>query len=157
VLAGFVVSRDELRTATDAGLVFRERVATSVEIPFSTAAKKVLNYAAEEADWLQHSYIGTENLLLGLLREGTSVAASLLNARGVRLDGAQTTVVAILAEPAPPETSVTDMEERIEIIKRHVVLLGHAPAASDEADQLIGTIAAELDALKPLLRGGGNI
>ena len=42
---------------------------TSAEIPFSAAAKHVLQHAAQEADRLLHDYIGTEHLLLGLLRE----------------------------------------------------------------------------------------
>ena len=48
---------------------FRERIPTSQEVPFSTETKRVLQYAAEEADRLTHSYIGTEHLLLGVLRE----------------------------------------------------------------------------------------
>ena len=59
---------------------------TSLEIPFSAAAKHVLQHAAEEADRLSHDYIGTEHLLLGLLREQGSVAADVLTSRGLRLD-----------------------------------------------------------------------
>lgn len=50
----------------------------AVEIPFTPRAKRVLELALEEARQLGHSYIGTEHLLLGLLREGEGVAARVL-------------------------------------------------------------------------------
>ena len=62
--------------------MFREKVSTSVEIPFSAETKRVLQFAAEEADRLLHNYIGTEHLLLGILREERSVAASILMEKG---------------------------------------------------------------------------
>jgi len=64
---------------------FRERVATSVEIPFSSETKRVLQYTAEEADRLHDTEIGAEHLLLGILREEGCVAASVLMARGMSL------------------------------------------------------------------------
>ena len=65
--------------------MFREKVSTSVEIPFSAESKRVLQYAAEEAERLLHNYIGTEHLLLGMLREERSVAANILMEKGMRL------------------------------------------------------------------------
>ena len=58
----------------------------SVEIPFSAESKRVLQFAANEADQLLHNYIGTEHLLLALLREEPSAAASVLTAKGIRLE-----------------------------------------------------------------------
>ncbi len=52
---------------------------TSVDLPLSNESKRVLAYAAEEAEGLAHKHIGTEHLLLGLLREKKSFAAQLLN------------------------------------------------------------------------------
>src|SRR5687768_12960578 len=63
--------RDEVRRRVPA----QPTIPTSVEIPFSAAAKHVLQHAAREADRLSHEHIGTEHLLLGLLRERGSVAA----------------------------------------------------------------------------------
>ena len=60
-------------------------MSTSVEIPFSAETKRVLQFAAEEADRLLHNYIGTEHLLLGILREERSVAATILMEKGMRL------------------------------------------------------------------------
>jgi len=61
-----------------------ERISTSVEIPLTSEAKKVLTLAAEEADGLGHRHVGTEHILLGLLRVEDSLAGTLLHARGVR-------------------------------------------------------------------------
>lgn len=69
-------SLETLRKETEGRSVFREKVATSVEIPFSTETKRVLAHAAQEADRFRHSYIGSEHLLLGLIREEESVAGS---------------------------------------------------------------------------------
>ncbi|MGH9507441.1 MAG: ATP-dependent Clp protease ATP-binding subunit [Terriglobales bacterium] len=63
----------------------RERVSTSVDLPLSHECKRVLNYAAEEAERLTNKHIGTEHLLLGLLREERCFAAELLGSRGLRL------------------------------------------------------------------------
>ena len=52
---------------------------------FTKRAKQVLQYATEEARTLNHSYIGTEHILLGLIREGEGVAARVLEDLGVQL------------------------------------------------------------------------
>jgi ATP-dependent Clp protease ATP-binding subunit ClpC len=79
--------------------VFREKLSTSIEIPFSAETKRVLQFAAEEADRLQDDHIGSENLLLGLLREETSVAASILATHGLQLDTVRTEIVSLRREP----------------------------------------------------------
>ena len=61
-----------------------EQFPTSVEVPLTAESKRVLKLAAEEADELGHRYVGTEHLLLGLLRLEDSLASTLLDARGVR-------------------------------------------------------------------------
>jgi ATP-dependent Clp protease ATP-binding subunit ClpC len=60
-----------------------EKITTSVEIPLSVKAKKVLMYAAEESEEMSHKHIGTEHLLLGLLRLEGSFAASVLKEHGI--------------------------------------------------------------------------
>jgi len=62
------------------------KLPTSVDLPLSNESKRVLAYAAEEAERLAHRHIGTEHLLLGLLREKKSFAAQLLNEEGVVLE-----------------------------------------------------------------------
>ena len=80
------LSLENIRKEIEGRTVFREKVSTSVEIPFSAETKRVLQCAAEEADRLLHNYIGTEHLLLGILREERSVAASILMEKGMRLN-----------------------------------------------------------------------
>jgi enamine deaminase RidA (YjgF/YER057c/UK114 family) len=71
----------------------REKVSTAVEIPFSAETKRVLQYAAAEADRLIHDDISTEHLLLGILQEERCVAASVLVKQGMRLSTAREAVV----------------------------------------------------------------
>jgi ATP-dependent Clp protease ATP-binding subunit ClpC len=92
------VSLDGIRREIEGRSVAREGVATSVEIPFSAETKRALQFAAEEADRLLHNYIGTEHLLLGLLREDRSIAASILTERGIRLDALRDDIVLLLNE-----------------------------------------------------------
>src|SRR6266852_6333137 len=63
---------------------------------FTERARHVMRLAQEEAQRLQHNYIGTEHLLLGLLREGEGVAANVLTGLGVDLDMARDRVEAII-------------------------------------------------------------
>jgi hypothetical protein len=78
-------------------------------IPFTPRAKQVLEYALREALALGHNYIGTEHILLGLIREGEGLGAQVLVALGVDLAGARQRVVELVAEgtessesPPPP-------------------------------------------------------
>ena len=79
-----------------------------MEIPFGAATMHVLQHAAQEADGLSHDYIGTEHLLLGLLREQGSVAADVLTSRGLQLDRVRERIVELLSDgerlghPGPP-------------------------------------------------------
>ena len=64
----------------------REKVSTSVDLPLSHECKRVLAYGAEECERLNHKFIDTEHLLLGLLREEKSFAAQLLHEQGLTLE-----------------------------------------------------------------------
>jgi ATP-dependent Clp protease ATP-binding subunit ClpC len=101
------LSLESIRTEIEGRTVFREKVSTSVEIPFSAETKRVLQFAAEEADRLLHNYIGTEHLLLGILREERSVAATILMEKGMRLNTVREDIVALLNE----KTTLTRVKE----------------------------------------------
>ena len=101
------LSLESIRKEIEGRTVFREKVSTSVEIPFSTETKRVLQYSAEEADRLLHNYIGTEHLLLGILREDRSVGASILTERGMRLNTVREDIVQLLNE----KTTLTRVKE----------------------------------------------
>jgi ATP-dependent Clp protease ATP-binding subunit ClpC len=78
-------SIESIRKQIEGRTPIREKVSTSVDLPLSQECKRVLAYAAEEAERLAHKHIGTEHLLLGLLREDKSFAAEILHERGLRL------------------------------------------------------------------------
>lgn len=78
-------SLDAIRKEIQERTTLREKTSTSVDLPLSNESKRVLAYAAEEAERLQNKHIGSEHLLLGLLRETGTFAAHLLNTRGVSL------------------------------------------------------------------------
>ena len=78
-------SIDSIRKEIEGRTSVREKVSTSVDLPFSDESKRALNAAAEESERLSHKHIGTEHMLLGLLREERSVAAEILRERGLRL------------------------------------------------------------------------
>jgi len=76
-------SVESIRHQIEGHTVIGEKSSTSVDLPLSNDGKRVLAYAAEEAERLAHKHIGTEHLLLGLLRADKSFAAQILAERGV--------------------------------------------------------------------------
>lgn len=84
-VAGF--SNTDARAQIEAHVGVRQRIEPlSVEIPFSDATKRILRYAMEQADALKHRDISREHLLLGILTDGSSFAARMLNTHGVTVD-----------------------------------------------------------------------
>ncbi len=77
----------------------------AVEIPFTPRAKRVLELSWDEARQLGHNYIGTEHLLLGLIREGEGVAARVLENLGVDLNKIRSNVIKMLGETKPQGVS----------------------------------------------------
>ncbi len=77
----------------------------AVEIPFTPRAKRVLELSWDEARQLGHNYIGTEHLLLGLIREGEGVAARVLENLGVDLNKVRSNVIKMLGETKPAQTT----------------------------------------------------
>ncbi len=75
--------------------------ATGPDLPYTSRAKKVLELAMSEARELNHSYVGTEHLLLGLLREEKGIAAQVLTDSGVNLDAARAETLRLLGTEMP--------------------------------------------------------
>ena len=149
---------DDIRRDVESCTPFQEKIATSVEIPFSPETKRVLQFAMEEADRLLHNHIGPEHLLLGLMREEASTAATILIARGCRLDALRQQVAAIEAEPRsspslPDPSAVRLPRDVFEQRLRHIMLLVEqlyrAPRDSDQARVLMVDIISQLGALNP--------
>jgi ATP-dependent Clp protease ATP-binding subunit ClpC len=85
-LLGKRVSLDFIREEIVAHTVPGKKISTSVELPLTPALQRVLAYALEESEKLKHKHIGTEHMVLGLLREEGSLAANLLVKVGLSLE-----------------------------------------------------------------------
>ncbi|ETX03096.1 MAG: hypothetical protein ETSY1_01260, partial [Candidatus Entotheonella factor] len=94
------LSIDQIRLEVERHLPRNANSLIVGEIPFTPKAKKVLEYAVEEARLMGHNYIGTEHLLLGLLKEKEGVAAKVLNTLGIRLVETREKILNLLQEPA---------------------------------------------------------
>jgi hypothetical protein len=92
----------EAARAQVVGIVGQGAEKTASHIPFTPRAKKVLELSLREALQLGHNYIGTEHILLGLIREGEGVAAQVLESQGADLDRVRQQVVQILSAQAEP-------------------------------------------------------
>ena len=102
VLANLGVDLRRVRSEIEKIVGTGDNVMLLGEIPFTPRAKKVLEYAVEEAQHMGHSYVGTEHLLLGLIREEEGGAARVLENLGLRLDVVREEVLNLLGEGQPP-------------------------------------------------------
>ena len=154
ILAASHVSLKSIRHEVEARASSGEKLPTSVEIPFNDQTKRVLQFAAEEADRLTHSYIGTEHLLLGLLREESCPAAVTLTTHGLHLAEVRTDIVNAgeLSEILGLPSHGAEADEHVERIKRMVAQLGER-AEGAEASDMLERIVRELDALKRRFTG----
>lgn len=142
------ISADEIRADVESRTsFFREKFPRSVEIPFTAETQRVLQFSAEEADRLEHGYIGTEHLLLGLLRESGCAAAAILEGRGVTLDSARAEAATLAASPDSYAPHITAALAQLGTIERLVQLLATVPAGTPEALELTDKIRYEIDTL----------
>src|SRR5712672_727283 len=96
-------SVESIRKQIEGHTTIREKVSTSVDLPLSNECKRVLAFAAEEAERLSHKHIGTEHLLLGLLREEKCFAAEILHERGLRLSAIREELARTTQEKSQPQ------------------------------------------------------
>src|SRR5262245_4247001 len=87
LLSRFQLDRsiENIRREVEKRLTVRERVSTTIDLPLTNECERILSYAAEEAIRLNHRHIGTEHLLLGILREDKCLAAQILHEQGYQL------------------------------------------------------------------------
>ena len=100
VLSTLGVELNKVRSAVEFIIGRGDRIVLG-EIGLTPRAKKVIELAVDEARRLNHHYIGTEHLLLGLVREGEGIAAGVLESLGVNLEKVRTTTIQILANKEP--------------------------------------------------------
>ncbi|MCK5489013.1 MAG: NDP-hexose 4-ketoreductase, partial [Gemmatimonadetes bacterium] len=96
VLRSLAADLDELLRLVEENIRPGKASASIGELPYTTRAKKVLEYAMAEARELNHSYVGTEHLLLGLLREEKGLAAKVLGELGIGLEEARAEMLKLL-------------------------------------------------------------
>ncbi len=96
VLSSLGVELNKVRSAVEFIIGRGDRIVLG-DIGLTPRAKKVIELAVDEARRLNHHYIGTEHLLLGLVREGEGIAAGVLESLGVNLEKVRTTTIQILA------------------------------------------------------------
>jgi hypothetical protein len=104
-LARLDVTQNAVRAEVEA-IVGRGDKHPSGHIPFTPRAKKVLEFSLREALQLGHNYIGTEHILLGLLREGEGVAAQVLTKLGVGLERVRALVVQLLSSEGVADVGI---------------------------------------------------
>ncbi|MDD5428500.1 MAG: ATP-dependent Clp protease ATP-binding subunit [Candidatus Omnitrophica bacterium] len=101
VLASFGLSPDKIRLEVEKLVQPGPATVVSGDLPFTPKAKKVIELAMEEARSLGHNYIGTEHLLLGLIREGEGVASQVLVNLGLELEKVREEVMNLLGSEVP--------------------------------------------------------
>lgn len=101
VLRSLGANPADIRRKIDETLRSGTKHATGPDLPYTARAKKVLELAMTEARDLHHNYVGSEHVLLGLLREEKGIAAQSLNAAGITRDKARAETLRILGQPAP--------------------------------------------------------
>jgi len=132
---------------------------------FTDRARQVVVLAQEEARGLNHNYIGTEHLLLGLLHEGEGVAALVLEELGIRIDAARTGVEEIIGrsdKPAPAHLPFTPRAKKIlELALRESLSIGHNYIGTEHillgliregegvAVKVIRDLGADVDRIRP--------
>jgi ATP-dependent Clp protease ATP-binding subunit ClpC len=113
---GRLNAEEGIRSEIESHIPIRERISTSVELPLSLECEKTLNLAAEESDRLGHRHIGTEHVLLGLLRVENSFAGKILQARGVKIAAVREQLArfsgaeSISVQPKPSTKAIAALE-----------------------------------------------
>lgn len=140
VLSNLDVDVTNLRRSVEAEVTPGKGPLAGSEFPYTNRAKKVLEFAMTEAYNLGHSYVGTEHLLLGVIREEKGIAAQALLDAGVTLEDVHDEVIRLLPSgerlPAHPgvEAEVTDQQFKtaIALVELHRLRFGEYPASLPE-------------------------
>lgn len=113
-------------------------------VPFTPRAKKVLEFAVEEAQNLGHSHVGTEHLLLGLIREEEDIAAQILEMLGIRLDIVREEILNLLGDG--PDAETKEKQEAL-VIQYNA---WYTMADNQEVFNTLNTLAMEFESFKEL-------
>jgi len=134
VLRKMGIDVDQIRIEVERNLPSSGNTLTFGDIPFTPRAKKVLEYAVEEARLLGHNYIGSEHLLLGLIREEEGIGGKILRSFGVNLLGSRQLVINYLRRAATQVSAKKSQTPALDEFSRDLTLL----AKSGKLDPVIG-------------------
>jgi ATP-dependent Clp protease ATP-binding subunit ClpC len=98
IFSRFNIKPEQIRREVEGDRLFVDRISSSAELPLSEEAKKILAYASHEAESMLHQYVGTEHLLIGILRVESSTAARILTSKGLNVYGVREETISILKE-----------------------------------------------------------
>lgn len=114
VLKNLDIDPERVRMEVEKRVKCGPEAGTIGQMPFTKRARKVLDYAVEEARGMGHKYIGTEHLLLGLLREKEGKAVEILTSLGVQIEDVRCEVLKLLgSEPGAQKTSLKEMAQEV--------------------------------------------
>jgi ATP-dependent Clp protease ATP-binding subunit ClpC len=136
VLSNLGIEKDELISAIENAVSYGSTPIVLGEIPLNQEARRILNYAMEEARRMNHSYIGTEHLLLGILKEEQSIAAQVLFSLGIDIDIVRSEIMKIL-EGEPLGQTIPKSKSKtpaLDYFSRDLTQL----AREDKLDPIIG-------------------
>ncbi|HEX2923678.1 MAG TPA: ATP-dependent Clp protease ATP-binding subunit [Chloroflexota bacterium] len=136
VLANLGVELTKVRSAVEFIIGRGDRTVTG-DIGLTPRAKKVIELAVDEARRLNHHYIGTEHLLLGLVREGEGIAAGVLESLGVSLDKVRNQIIHVLNQSQPYSQQESKQTSRTPVIDQMGMDLT-AAARAGKLDPVIG-------------------
>ena len=136
VLSGLSVDLGKVRSAVEF-IIGRGEKPTEGEIGLTPRAKKVVELAVDEARRMNHTYIGTEHLLIGLLREGEGVAAGVLESLGISLEKVRTETHRILSNSSTSGSQGTRSATKTPTLDQLGIDLTVA-AKSDKLDPVVG-------------------
>src|SRR5512135_1297349 len=146
VLRKMGIDVDQIRMEVERNLPSSGNTLTFGDIPFTPRAKKVLEYAVEEARLLGHNYIGSEHLLLGLIREEEGIGGKILRSFGVNLLGSRQLVINYLRRAATQVAAKKSPTPALDEFSRDLTLL----AKNGKLDPVIGR-EKEIDRLLQIL------
>jgi ATP-dependent Clp protease ATP-binding subunit ClpC len=134
ILKKMGLSIEEIRMEIERNLPLGNNILTFGDVPFTPRAKKVLELAVEEARLLGHSYIGSEHLLLGVVREDEGIAGKILRNYGANLLGARQLAINLSMKASPHVKDKKSATPALDEFGRDLTRL----AGEDSLDPVIG-------------------
>jgi ATP-dependent Clp protease ATP-binding subunit ClpA len=138
VLNNMGVQFPKIRSAVEF-IIGRGEGEPGLDVRLSPRCRKVLELAVDESRKLEHHYIGTEHLLLGLVREGEGIAAGVLESLGVNLEKVRSQVMQVVSGSAISRRSYSFPPRVDHLHTRMFAVLAHAARAAEKENAMIGT------------------